>query len=131
MRKQLIAVTLVGVAGCASHGVAPAPVGTFATSPADERRPVNSVQLQEDQAVRTALKIGYHAKLQNGEKVYCREQSVPGSHFVNNYCLNPGQLIRAFDRQTEVQDMLRQPFICSGGYMCNGIVEKGVGSGVR
>jgi hypothetical protein len=127
---RTVVLSLFFIAGCASHPT-PAPPSTAAVTPTTikieatepEARAALSaaaVQLQVSDAIKNALKNGYHARIDGGERLYCRAETHLGSHIENQYCYTPEQLAKVFSLQGEIQDMLRQPLTCTGGYMCNG-----------
>ena len=111
------------LAGCAAHPPAATQDGSagvphLASAAAS---PPNSVQVQQDAAVRQAVKTGYRTKSADGGKLYCREQTHIGSHFSDTACFTPEQLVRMMAVQSELQDMLNVPERCTGGFSCNGI----------
>jgi hypothetical protein len=123
---KLISATLLLMAGCAAdRTAAPEAPATLASSATAAMRLAANAQIQEDQAVRTAIKSGFHARVRDGEKVYCREESMVGTHFTNDICLTSTQLVKRYENQATVQDLLRQPFTCSGGFSCNGMGKAG------
>jgi hypothetical protein len=123
-------ISMILLAGCASHPTS-APSSTASAAPptiaiqrtdAEARATLSAVAVQRQisDAVKNALKNGYHGKTDGGERVYCRVESRVGTHFTNEYCYTPEQLAKAFSLQDETQDMLRQPMTCNGGMLCNG-----------
>jgi len=127
---RALVISMIFIAGCASHpttapssvaSVAPSSIAIQATE-AQARATLASVavQRQVSDAVKNAVKNGYHAKTDGGERVYCRVESRVGTHFTSEFCYTPEQLAKAFSLQDETQDMLRQPMTCGGGMLCNG-----------
>lgn len=113
----------LSLAACASHPPVEtnAANGSLRTASATP----NFVQVQQDSAVRQAIKTGYRARGIDGDKLYCREQTRIGSHFTDTACFTPDQLVQLMAVQSELQDMLNVPERCSGGLMCNGRAASG------
>ena len=114
--------TIIGgllLAACASHPPAQTDVPASQSLRTAAAAP-DSVQVQQDSAVREAIKTGYRARGTDGDKLYCREQTHIGSHFTDTACFTPDQLVQLMAVQSQLQDMLNVPERCSGGFMCNG-----------
>ena len=86
MHIRLTGITFLLVAGCASEPNAPpaAPAASPVAAAATEPQP---------ETVQAAWKAGWKLVDQNGNKVYCREQLMTGSHMrKETICLTTAQL---------------------------------------
>jgi hypothetical protein len=82
------------------------------------------IQSQLNDAVRAAINSGYRATVKQGDTLYCREQTVVGSHLPYETCFSAEQLVLLINNQRYLQDLLRKPYVCAGGFDCNGLHGK-------
>ncbi len=122
----IFALCLALLDGCASKptasplapSVSATGSGTVGSLSGITRSPLQS---QLDDAVRAAINSGYRPTVKQGDTLYCRQQTVVGSHLPYETCFSSEQLVLMISNQRYLQDLLRKPYVCAGGFDCNGM----------
>jgi hypothetical protein len=115
----LAALPVLALAGCAgtparSHGPAAGAVRSSAVAPAIASSAAEPQTVQQRAAAEAAIRAGYHVKLRQGQRLYCREETPIGTRFSEEHCFTIEQLTAAQRNEDRLHDMLAKPRTCGG-----------------